>query len=73
MSKPTKKELQSIHLGDVLIGEKSAAHRLGFMQGEITVPDDFDLMEKDKIAHLFETTTISTRGYHFNRDTENER
>ena len=27
--------------------------RLGFMQGEIQVPDDFDQMGRDEIAHLF--------------------
>jgi len=30
--------------------------RLGFMRGEISVPDDFDVMESSKIADLFEGT-----------------
>ncbi len=35
--------------------ETSAANRLGFMQGEIIVPDDFDRMGGEDIVHLFET------------------
>ena len=27
--------------------------RLGFMKGEITVPDDFDTMGQDEIAEMF--------------------
>jgi prevent-host-death family protein len=34
--------------------ETSTAHRLGFMAGEITVPDDFDRMGSGVIASLFE-------------------
>ena len=29
------------------------ARRLGFMAGQFTVPDDFDQMGADQIAHLF--------------------
>jgi len=28
-------------------------HRLGFMEGRIKVPDDFDRMEEEEIARLF--------------------
>lgn len=31
----------------------SKIRRLGFMQGQIKVPDDFDRMAADEIAHLF--------------------
>lgn len=34
--------------------EQSATGRLGFMTGEIKVPDDFDKMGGDVIAALFE-------------------
>ncbi len=34
--------------------ETGAASRLGFMAGEIAVPDDFDQMGSDHIANLFE-------------------
>lgn len=47
--------------------ETDTSHRLGFMQGELSVPDDFDQMGKDEIAHKFNAATISTRGYRFNR------
>ena len=33
--------------------ETGTAHRLGFMTGEIAVPDDFDRMCGDEIAGLF--------------------
>lgn len=33
--------------------EPQAQKRLGFMQGQINVPDDFDEMGKDEIAQLF--------------------
>lgn len=35
--------------------ETAATHRLGFMQGEIAVPDDFDRMGADEIRQRFET------------------
>lgn len=35
-------------------GESPAANRLGFLAGEIEVPDDFDRMGGDEIARLFE-------------------
>lgn len=31
-----------------------AKRRLGFLQGEIRVPDDFDRMGEDEVATLFE-------------------
>ena len=34
--------------------EQSVSGRLGFMTGEIAVPDDFDRMEGESIAALFE-------------------
>jgi prevent-host-death family protein len=34
--------------------ESGTARRLGFMAGEITVPDDFDSMVGEEIADLFE-------------------
>jgi prevent-host-death family protein len=33
--------------------EETAARRLGFMAGEIAVPDDFDQMGSETIADLF--------------------
>jgi len=33
----------------------SAPHRLGFLAGEISVPDDFDRMAEREIAALFGT------------------
>ena len=35
-------------------GDGSTARRLGFMQGEIRVPDDFDAMGGEEITELFE-------------------
>lgn len=29
------------------------SQRLGFMEGEISIPDDFDRMVSEEIAHLF--------------------
>ena len=66
MSKQTK--VQSKPRGT----ERDTLHRLGFMQGEFSVPDDFDQMGKDEIAHLFNAATISTRGFRFNRKEANK-
>jgi len=33
--------------------ETGTACRIGFMSGEITVPDDFDQMGSDEIARMF--------------------
>ncbi len=33
--------------------EASQVRRLGFMSGQITVPDDFDRMDSDQIEQLF--------------------
>ena len=35
-------------------GDNAAAARLGFMAGEICVPDDFDRMGEQQIGRLFE-------------------
>jgi prevent-host-death family protein len=35
-------------------GELVEAGRLGFMSGEISVPDDFDSMGADEVIRLFE-------------------
>ncbi len=51
----------------------STANRLGFMQGEFTVPAVFDQMGSKKIARSFKAAAISTCGYRFNRDAANER
>ena len=55
------------------VKEHSVSDRLGFMQGEVAVPDNFDQMGKDQITDLFEAVSISTRGYHFNRKDANKR
>ena len=51
----------------------TVSNRLGFMQGEIAVPDDFDRMGENEVAYLFKAATIDTRGYSFSRDDANER
>jgi prevent-host-death family protein len=35
------------------VPEANAKNRLGFMVGQISVPEDFDQMGKDEIAELF--------------------
>jgi prevent-host-death family protein len=35
-------------------GELTGAERLGFMAGEISVPDDFDRLGAEEITRLFE-------------------
>ena len=55
------------------VKEHSVSDRLGFMQGEVAVPDNFDQMGKDQITDLFEAVTIPTRGFHFNRKEANKR
>ena len=35
--------------------ESRTVRRLGFMEGEIKVPDDFDRMDQEEIEHLFGT------------------
>ena len=67
MSKHTK--VQSKPRGT----ERDTSHRLGFMQGEFAIPDDFDKMGKDQITDLFEAVSISTRCYQFNRKDSNKR
>lgn len=34
--------------------EPGATRRLGFLKGQIQVPDDFDRLDEDSIADLFE-------------------
>jgi prevent-host-death family protein len=34
-------------------GEKGENRRLGFMAGEISVPDDFDTLGEERIAEIF--------------------
>ncbi len=34
--------------------EQTAKRRIGFMEGEITVPDDFDTMGQEEIIRMFE-------------------
>jgi prevent-host-death family protein len=37
----------------VPIDAPAAPRRLGFMQGQFTVPDDFDTMDQEEIERLF--------------------
>lgn len=53
--------------------ECGALHRLGFMQGEFSVPGDFSQKGKDEIAHLFNAMTISSRGFRLKRKEANKR
>ena len=69
MSKSSKLKTQNQHSDK----EQNASERLGFMQGEVAVPDDFDQMGKDQLTDLFEAVTIPTRGYNFNRKEANKR
>jgi hypothetical protein len=69
MSKSSKPKARNQHSDK----EQRASDRLGFMQGEIAIPDDFDLLGKDQIADLFEAVSISTRDFHFNRKDANKR
>ncbi|OFZ68651.1 MAG: hypothetical protein A2V79_09665 [Betaproteobacteria bacterium RBG_16_56_24] len=73
MNKSKKQKLRNTHPGEATLEGRDTSHRLGFMQGEITAPADFDRMGKDEIAHLFKAVPIATRGYRFNRDAANER
>lgn len=50
IAKAGKPMVKVIPLGHA---ETGAACRLGFMAGEITVPDDFDQMGGDAIAGMF--------------------
>ena len=70
IAKAGKPMVKVIPLGPEEIG---TARRLGFMQDEFSVPDDFDKMGSREIIHSFKAATISTRGYCFNRDAANER
>ena len=35
------------------VESKTAPHRIGFMKGQIRVPDDFDTMMADEILEMF--------------------
>lgn len=50
IAKAGKPMVKVIPLGRM---ETGTASRLGFMTGEISVPDDFDQMGKDEIAEMF--------------------
>ena len=50
IAKTGKPMVKVISLGRT---EAGPACRLGFMAGEITVPDDFDQMGSDEIASMF--------------------
>jgi len=41
------------------VSEEQAC-RIGFMSGEISVPDDFDYMEADSIAAQFEGESVES-------------
>ncbi len=69
MSEPSKQKLCSDHFE----AEWDTSRRLGFMQGEFAIPDDFDQMGKNEIARLFQATFLTTCGYRFNRDSANKR
>ena len=69
MSKSNKQKLCSIHPET----RCDTSHRLGFMQGEFTVPDDFAQMGMEEIARLFRAAAITTCGFRFNRDEANKR
>ena len=51
IAKAGKPMVKVIPLGKV---ETGAASRLGFMAGEIAIPDDFDQMGSEQIAAIFE-------------------
>ncbi|MFA5826615.1 MAG: hypothetical protein WC825_11695 [Gallionellaceae bacterium] len=69
MSKSSKQELSCNHTD----AERDTSRRLGFIQGEFAVPDDFDQMGKNEIAQLFQAVSLTTCGYRFNRDGANKR
>jgi hypothetical protein len=69
MSNTIKQKMSNTRSGTKL----NISSRLGFMEGEIAVPDDFDQMGNDEIATMFDATTISTREHQFNRDEANRR
>jgi prevent-host-death family protein len=51
IAKAGKPMVKVIPLGKA---ETGAASRLGFMAGEIAIPDDFDQMGSEQIAAIFE-------------------
>jgi hypothetical protein len=69
MSKPPKQKLCCDHAETA----QDTSHRLGFMQGEFAVPDDYDRVGKDEIVRLFQAASLATCGYRFNRDSANKR
>jgi len=50
IAKAGKPLVKVVPLGE---GEQSSKRRLGFLAGEIEVPDDFDRMGEDDIARAF--------------------
>ncbi len=50
IAKAGKPMVKVVALGSAETGTSS---RLGFMEGEITIPKDFDRMGQDEILHLF--------------------
>ena len=50
IAKAGRPMVKVIPLGGEHIG---TAQRLGFMQGEISIPDDFDQIGSEEVAHLF--------------------
>ena len=69
MSEPSKQKL----CRDKTEPVRDTSHRLGFMQVEFAVPDDFDQIGRDEVARLYCATTLSTCGYCFNRNGANKR
>jgi len=54
MSEPSKQKL----CRDKTEPVRDTSHRLGFMQGEFAVPDDFDQIGRDEVARLYCATTL---------------
>jgi prevent-host-death family protein len=50
IAKAGKPMVRVVPLGDK---ERKLPQRLGFLKGQIKVPDDFDTMGQDEIEHLF--------------------
>jgi len=40
--------------------QKSLTPRIGFLKGQISVPDDFEHIEAETILHLFEVSHATT-------------
>lgn len=57
-----KEERPMVEVAPIDPQESRAAPRLGFMSGEIDVPDDFDAMGSDDVAALFGAVEAPRRG-----------